>query len=66
MEKAKAILITAIVLFAVGAAMFLISLFANIGDSRTILAYIGGAFVILAIVAVYIGTIVRVKEREKK
>ncbi len=62
MDKPKTVLIASIVSFAIGAVLFLISLFGRIGDLGKILSWIGGAFIIVAIILVYVGTILKVRE----
>ena len=65
MEKSKAVLISSIVLFAIGIALFIVA-FAAKFDSSLLVSYVGAVFVILAIIAAYVGTILKVNENKKK
>ena len=65
MEKSKAIFISAIAIFAVSMAIFMISLFTELGD-RYVLGGIASALAITAIIMIYIGTYIKVKENHAK
>jgi len=65
MERSKAIFISAIAIFAVSMVIFLIALFIGIGDA-VVLGAVASILAIIAIVMIYIGTYIKVKENHAK
>ena len=65
MGRSKAIFISAIVIFAIGMALFMISLFTDFLD-RYILGGLASGLTIIAIIMVYVGTYIKVKENHAK
>ncbi len=65
MEKSKAIFISARVIFAISMVIFMLSLFTEFVD-RYVFGGIASAMAIIAIIMIYIGLYIKVKENHAK